>query len=165
MKTILAATLVVCSTQAATHELARGQTVILGTYFWDVEANTQQRSETTDVFWQQVRPGVQNLEPRYPAGLAIVTDVPFEKISRDYLKTLKYSVTPIPNTSLKPGTVLGLRTTEGNFAKLKVVGYRSSHDFSFESAKLIPPERQADMRARPIVESRHLEVSWVLYEK
>ena len=70
--------------------------------------------------------------------MALVVDVPFEKLSGDDLRKLTYQSDAISNTSLKPGTVLAVRTSEGNFAKLKIFGYRDSHDFSFDDAKFIP---------------------------
>jgi hypothetical protein len=76
---------------------------------------------------------------------------------------LKFGHDRLPNTVLKPNAVVALRTVEGNLAKLKVIGYRDSHDFSFDEAKLIPIGHLT--RTRPNVPKRHLEVAWVLYEK
>ena len=53
--------------------------------------------------------------------------------------------------------VFAVRTGEGNFAKLKVIGYRDSHDFSFEDAKYIPPDLKTFVLSRPKIADRHLE--------
>ena len=128
-------------------EIKKGKTVIRGTWVWDIETNTQGGLEPgRDLFWQQIRSGpnsrpphVQRLFPRGGAALTVVVDVPFENLSADDLKKLVYSPNPVTNTSLKPGTVLAVRTAEGNFAKLKVIGYR--------------------------VYERDIELSWVLFQK
>ena len=46
-----------------------------------------------------------------------------------------------------------------------MIGYRDSHDFSFESAKLIPADRRAVTVSRPNIPNYHLELRWVLWEK
>ena len=66
---------------------------------------------------------------------------------------------------MNPGTVVALRTNEGNFAKLKVVMYRELHDFSFPEAKLLDAEWKAFVLKRPNTKNYHLEVEWVLYRK
>jgi hypothetical protein len=173
---ILLATLVSQQPSAAVQEsgreLAKGRTVMLGTYFWDIETNTQDRKAVVDLFWQQVRfganglpPHVQNLVPAPGAVLTLVVDVPFEEVSAQDLMKLKYGGDAVPNASLKPGTVLAVRTREGNFAKLKVIGYRDSHDFSFDDARFIPADQKTRLLARSKIVDRHLEVSWVLFQK
>ena len=157
--------------QESGSELGKGQTVILGTYPWDIETNVQSGKARIDLFWQQVQratsttPQVQNLVPQAGAGLALVADIPFEKLSADDLRKLAYRPEKLPNTSLKPGTVFAVRTSEGNFAKLTVIGYRDSHDFSFEDAKYITPDQKTYVLSRPKIADRHLEVSWVLFQK
>ena len=146
-------------------ELSRGQTVILGTYSWDIETNSQRGPARMDVWWEQVRTGVQFLVPQAGAGFGIVNDVPFDKLGQAELSKLRYIPERLPNTALSRGTIFGLRTSEGNFARVQVVGYRDSHDFSFESAQIIPEDRRALGLKRPNVKNYHLEVSWVLFEK
>ncbi|HEX7778295.1 MAG TPA: hypothetical protein VF424_03595, partial [Vicinamibacterales bacterium] len=146
-------------------ELSRGQTVILGTYSWDVETDSQRGPTRNDVWWQQVRAGVQFLTPQAGAGFAIVTDIPFDALGQAELSKLRYLPDRLANTSLLPGTVFGLRTSEGNFARVKVIGYRDSHDFSFDSAQIVPEDRRAWGLKRPNIKNYHLELSWVLFEK
>ena len=150
-------------------ELARGQTVLLATFGWDIETDKQTGFGPSgpDVWWEQVRAGVQNLAPRGPfVRLAKVTDpTDFEKLTFETASALPYSSDAIPNSFLLPGAMVAVITTEGNHAKLKVIGYRDSHDFSFESAKILAPDLRDRMTARPNIPKSHLEVSWVLWEK
>ncbi len=147
-------------------------TVLLGTYIWDIETDRQDGKTRVDLFWEQVRrgpegrpPHVQNLVPKGGAKVALVLGVPFEKVSAADLRKLPYTTEPIPRSSLNPGAVIGVQTSDGNFAKLTVIGYRDSHDFSFESAKFVPPTQKTGVLSRPNIQQRHLEVAWVLYER
>jgi hypothetical protein len=146
-------------------ELAKGHTVILGTWTWNIEKNKQGGKEDADVFWEQVTDNEQFLVPRGQAGLAVLDKKSFAKISREDLRDLDYSNKKLANTSLAPGTVLALRTNEGNFAKLRVVKYRELHDFSFPEAKLLDAKWREFVLQKPNTKNYHLEVEWVLYRK
>ncbi|HEY7425339.1 MAG TPA: hypothetical protein VH682_13995, partial [Gemmataceae bacterium] len=146
-------------------ELARGQTVILGTWTWDIETNKQGGKKEVDVWWEQVTNKEQFLVPRNGAGLIVLDKKAFDKITREDLRNLKYSNERLANDSLAPGTVVALRTNEGNFAKLKVVKYRELHDFSFSEAKLLRAEWRAFVLKKPNMKNYHLEVEWALYRK
>ena len=149
-------------------ELAHGQTVLLGTFGWDIETDQQagRGPSGPDVWWQQVRADLQNLRPLGAfAQLAKVTDsTPFDKLAYDKVVALAYSTDPVPGSFLVPDSILAVRTNEGNHAKMKVIGYRDSHDFSFEAAKFLSPELRDRMEAQPNIPKRHLELSWVLWE-
>jgi hypothetical protein len=146
-------------------EIARGRTVILGTFHWDVETDRQGAVKGADLWWDQGYEGKQFLVPLNGARIAVLGTPAFVEISRADLLNVTYSPNKVPNTSLAPGTVLALRTTEGNFAKLRVVRYRESHDVSFPEAKTMRPESRALRLDRPNIRNYHLEVEWVLYPK
>ena len=146
-------------------ELAKGQTVILGTWTWNIEKNSQGGREDADVFWEQVTDKEQFLVPKGQAGLMVLEKKGFEKVTPEDLKGLKYSDKPLANTSLTPGTVFALRTNQGNFAKLKVVQYRELHDFSFPEANLLEPRWREFVLQKPNTKNYHLEVEWILYRK
>ena len=74
------------------------------------------------------------------------------------------SVSRSSSTAFAAGTGAGLETNQGNFAKLKVVGYRDSNDFSFPEAKLLSEDRRERFKKKP-TKDYHLEVEWVLYKK
>jgi hypothetical protein len=142
--------------------LAKNQTVILGTWTWKIEGNKFGGGES-DFWWEQVSEKERDLVPQGGAGWAIVEKA-FEKITRDDLAQIEYSTGKLPGSSLAVGTVVAVRTADGKFAKLKVVGYRGSHDTSFPEAKNLSPAWIAFARGRPNTPEYHLEVNWVLYK-
>ena len=148
-------------------ELAHGQTVIMGTWSWDIEIDRQNNFNASgpDVWLEQRRVG-PHLVPMGKAALApITTAKAFAQLAHDEVADAKYSREAVEGTFLKVGAIVGLKTNEGNYAKLTVIGYRDSHDFSFESAKLIPADRRAVTVSRPNIPNYHLELRWVLWEK
>jgi hypothetical protein len=148
-------------------EPVKGQTVILGTWTWDIETNKQGGDvKGVDVRWEQATATEQYLVPLNGAGLIVFDKKKeFEKITREDLAELKYSDEKLANDALAPGTVVALRTNEGNFAKLKVVKYRELHDFSFPEAKLLNEAMKEFMLKSPNTKKYHIEVEWVLYRK
>jgi hypothetical protein len=154
---------------SALRTVQRGRTVLLGTFAWDIESDRQLQVDmrVADVRWEQVHPGESYLTPIGQSRLAkVVASTPdSEDLKLDDIAALAYSLDPVPNSFLTGGALLGLRTNEGNLAKLKVVGYRDSHDFSFEPAKSLPAPTRASMSARPNRPNYHLEIGWVLWRK
>jgi hypothetical protein len=147
-------------------EPAKGQTVILGTWSWDIETNKQGGKKGVDVRWQQATATAQFLVPLNGAGLIVLDKKKaFDKITRQDLAALKYSDKKLANDALAPGTVVALRTNEGNFAKFKVVKYRASHDFSFPEAMLLKERAREFFLKQPNRKNYHIEVEWVLYRK
>jgi hypothetical protein len=146
-------------------ETTKGQTVILGTWTWNIEKNKLGAKEDADVYWEQATAQDQYLVPKGQAGLAVIDNKSFDKITREDLKSLKYSDKKLSNLSLTPGTVLALRTNQGNFAKLRVVKYRQLHDFTFPEAKLLDKQWKEHVLEDQNRKNYHLEVEWVLYSK
>jgi len=146
---------------------AKGQTVILGTWAWDIETDQQgsMNGRRADVWWEQVTEKEQFLVPLNGAGLVLLSDKVFEMITQEDLATLKYSYNSVANESLASGAVVALKTEKGNFAKLKVVKYRELHDFSFPEAKHMSAGWKAFVLKKPNRENYHLEVEWELYQK
>jgi hypothetical protein len=146
-------------------EVANGQTVILGTYSWDIEKNQQRNASRQDLFWNQLTEKVKNLVPINGAGLTLSVNKAFESITREDLLGLSYSASSLPNSSLIPGVVFALRTSDGNVAKMRVIRYRDSHDFSFPETQQFGIADKAFYLGRPKYKNYHLEVEWVLYRK
>jgi hypothetical protein len=144
---------------------ATTRTVILGTWTWDIETNRQGVDKGADVWWEQVTDREQLLVPRNGAGLVLFKTRAFDKITREDLAALKYADKGLANKSLTPGAVLALRTSDGNFAKLRVVKYRELHDFSFPEAVLLDRGVRAFFLGQPNRKNYHLEVEWVLFRK
>ena len=147
-------------------EPAKGHAILLGTYTWDIETNKQGGVKGEESLqWEIDNEENQFLAPQNGAGLVVLGKRAFDKISREDLANLKYSDKKVANTSLTPGTVLALRTKEGNYVKLRVVGYREAHDFSFPEAKLRDAKSRALLQKRPNMKNYNMEVEWVLYQK
>ncbi len=142
----------------------KGRTVVLGTWSWRVAGNEMGRREKADLFWQQVNDTERNLVPLGGAGWAILEDKTFEKVRLEELKKANYSTDKLPGSSLKPGTVVALRTSEGQFAKLKVVGYRDLHDTNFPEARHLSPAWIRFAQSKPNRPEYHLDLEWVLYK-
>jgi hypothetical protein len=149
---------------------AAGQTVLLGTYTWNAEADDfprfgKDKEKTGDIWWQQETDSKQSLVPQNGALIIEVHDRNFAELTVEDLKVLRYSATPVSNKALIPGTVLALLTAEGNYAKLKIVGYRALHDFSFREAAVLSEGWKTFVLNKGNKENYHLEVEWILYTK
>lgn len=140
-----------------------GRTVILGTWTWDIENNFQGRSKTTDIWWQQMDDVRQALVPIGGSALARVVDRDYASLTIEDLVSLKYSRRPIENTQLEEGTLLAMRTAEGNFAKIRIIGYRELHDMWFDDAKYLSNGWKHGALTRPNRLKYHLEVEWTIY--
>lgn len=147
-----------------------GQTVLLGTYMWDADTDTFPGYRTieggkADIWWEQIDGVKQKLVARNGALIIQIHDREFATITADDLKIIRYSSKPISNENLIPGAIIGIRTAEGNFAKLKIVGYRPLQDFSFKEAEFLRGNWKAMAQSRPFQQNYHLEVEWVLFTK
>lgn len=149
---------------------AAGQTVLLGTYTWDAETDDfpqfgKAESKKGDIWWQQETREKQSLVPRNGSLVIEVHDKDFAELTAEDLKVLRYSLKPISNEKLVPGAIIALRTAEGNYAKLKVIGYRALHDFTFREAAVLRESWKSMVLNKDNKENYHLEVEWVLYTK
>jgi hypothetical protein len=149
-------------------ETSKGQTVLLGTWVWDIEANSfPKRSDSEwkrgDIWWEQDT--TQFLVPRNGSGLSIVLSLPYENITPEGLTNMQYSQEKIPNSYLVPGAIVAVRTTEGNLAKVRVIRYRELHDFSFKESENLDSDQKRFLLSEENEKNYHLEVEWVLYRK
>lgn len=149
-------------------QVASGQTVLLGTYFWDAETDSFPSYGSAeilkgDIWWQQHNETEQSLVPRNGALIAEVRDKDFSELTIEDLKTLPYTRTPVSNENLVPGAVIAIRTAEGSFVKLRVVGYRALQDFSFKETLFLRENWKTLALSKKNTEKYHLEVEWALY--
>jgi hypothetical protein len=146
---------------------AYNTTVILGTWFWDVESNTQGKSKTADFWWSQTTATERYLIPANGTKLKMIKNLDFDMIDEAFIRPqelyqVRFSGSD-KNGVLNPGTILIFRTAEGNFGKLQVEKYRALHDFSFpEAAYLEESWRDMSMK-KPDREKYHLQVKWQLF--
>jgi hypothetical protein len=143
---------------------SEGRTVLLGTWTWTVAGNKMGGLEGADLFWEQVSSTERNLVPLGGAGWVLLKEKSFEKVALAELERASFSKSKLPGSLLRPGTVVGLRTRDGRFAKLKVVGYRELHDTSFPEAKHLRSEWVRFARSKPNCKEYHLELDWVLFK-
>jgi hypothetical protein len=144
--------------------LAKGQTVILGTWTWKIEGNNLGGAEGADFWWEQVTDKERHLVPQSGAGWAIIRGKPFEKVTFEDLAKTTYSADKLAGPLLVPDTVVAVRTGDGKFAKMKVVRYRELHDLSFPEVRHLRAEWIRFALRKPNIQEYHLEVSWVLYK-
>ena len=153
--------------QGEPSEVAHGKTVIPGTWAWNAETNEIISSGRADVHWEHANPTERELVPQKGAGLALAPGAKFEALGAPELAALKYSGASLSGSDkggvLEPGAVFGLRTVEGNLAKLRVVGYRSSHDVTFPGSNILSQSARQRLRIRPAIARYHLELEWVVY--
>ena len=106
-----------------------GVTEIPGTYTWDIELDQIKGSKTKDVWWQQVNSTERYLVAIDRAKLSLITGIGFDQIGIENLRKLPYDLTKISGSDnasqLRPGTLLGIQTNEGNFAKVEILPSKS----------------------------------------
>jgi hypothetical protein len=146
---------------------AYNTTVILGTWFWDVESNTQGKSKTADFWWSQTTAIERYLIPVNETKVKMITNQAFDDIDEAFIRTqelyqVRFSGSD-KNGVLNPGTILIFRTAEGNFGKMQVERYRSNHDFSFPEAVNLDDSWREMVLKRPNREKYHLQVKWQLF--
>jgi hypothetical protein len=105
-----------------------------------------------------------------PAKSFIAEGIAFDQVDAAYaqknrhrLMERSYPSGPKKNL-LKPGTVIVFQTGEGRLGKLKMLGFRSSHDFSFAGAEETAENIRAYRRKQPEIEKYHMEIAWSLLD-
>ena len=140
-----------------------GQTVIMGTWSWDIESNKQVRSIAVDLWWEQIDAASQRLVALGGTRLALLETKEYESVSLEDISRTKLTARGFDGDSLEVGAVFAMRTTEGNFAKFRIIGFRSSHDSSLKEKEFARPGWVAGLLSRPDNPKYHLEIEWTLY--
>jgi hypothetical protein len=142
------------------------RTVIPGTWTWAIQTN-KLGDKRSDLWWCHQTETEWYLVPRNGAALKVLT-TPFEKVDLNYLKAVKYSQERVPgsdnNNVLLPGTVLAVRTANGDFAKLKVIRYYKLHDFTFPGSEVLKDQWKLFTLQRPDRDFYNIEVEWIFYK-
>ena len=146
--------------------------MIPGTYAWDVDSNKVVEASEIGLYhnidlWWQVTDEERNLVPKNGARIAVVPVNHYETVDVQDLLNFSLSDGKISglnqNIPLKPGTVLALRTAEGNMAKLKVIQYHKLHDFEFDGSEILTPGWKDSVLTRPNLDNYHIELKWTFY--
>lgn len=109
--------------------VSSGSGTLKGTWLADFDAGVLNNTGAgNDVWWEQQTAVVRDMRPQGGAGIVNVGVVNFNTITPDTLANLTYSTTPIvgnndASNKLVNGDVFAVRTTAGNYAKVKVVAY------------------------------------------
>ena len=135
-----------------------GTTIVMASWLWDVDKNALGVGDKSDIWWTHEG----DLQTQDDARFAIV-DLPFRQLSPSSMKDVILDTKSIAKKDLTPGKVIALRTGDGNFAKLRVKGYRASRDFSFEGVELYPPAWRAQLEKDPNVDDFHIVFDWAIY--
>jgi murein DD-endopeptidase MepM/ murein hydrolase activator NlpD len=144
---------------------SRKRTVILGTGTWDMDSNRQRVcNDECDIWWELVDDRVQYLVPQNRASLAKINDTNFDRVDVKFLRRLEYKSDKIPSSLLAPGTIVGVRTNNGNFGKIIIISYRDLHDLNFADAEWLTSTSRNYILNEPNKSNAHLEVDWFLYK-
>lgn len=109
--------------------ISSGLAVLKGTFIFDLETGTQGGlGPAGDIWWEQKTAVKRQMTPRNAAGIINLGVVNFNAITANTLQMLSYGTTPIPGNNdatnkLVAGDVFAVRTSLGNYAKVKVINY------------------------------------------
>lgn len=131
---IAAAFLVLLSPLVAFGEgglISSGTAIIPGTFSFDFDAGTVGNFASDpgmDVFWEQITSSQRQMAPRSSAGIVNLGVVDFSTITAAFLQGLTYGTSPIngnddASNQLVLGDIFAVRTSAGNYAKVKVLTY------------------------------------------
>jgi len=137
---------------------------ILGTYTWDVETNQQGGGGNTDFWWERVDDTKGNLIAKNGTTVEVVSKG-FATIDKQYIERLPaLRDGRISHTDIRPGTVAVFKTGDGHYGKLRIKGFRASHDFGFKEAKeYLSPSWHKFVLTKPNTKNYNLVVEYVLY--
>jgi hypothetical protein len=111
-------------------------TVLKGTFLFDFDTGIQGGlSPNADVFWEQMTAVLRQMAPQNSAKIINLGAVDFNSLTAPTLQGLAYASTPIDGNNdatskLVNGDVFAVLTTQGNFAKVKVLNY--GHDITIQ---------------------------------
>ena len=109
--------------------VSSGTGVLHGTWHFDFDAGVQVTNiAVADVWWEQKTAVLRDLVAQHGATVVNLGHVDFASITPDTLSSLTYSTTPIVGNNdatnkLTTNDVFAVRTSSGNYAKVKVVAY------------------------------------------
>jgi len=121
---VIAAGVVLYGCKGGVTETRYENVFIKGTATMDVDTGALNPEKGKDLFWRQRSATERRLEPKNGAAFAYLGKVDFEKLTLQDLKNTEYSTEPIQgdddDNKLIPGTVIAIKTDQGNHAKMIV---------------------------------------------
>ena len=109
--------------------VSSGTTVLKGTFPFDLDTGAQGGvGAGHDIWWEQQTQVKRQMVPQNAATLVNLGATNFAALNAASLQMLSYSTAPIPGSNdatnkLVVGDVFAVRTSQGNFAKVKVTSY------------------------------------------
>ncbi len=147
------------------HDKVKGETVIPGTWDWDIEKNMIGENGQTDIWWRFYKNSKGMLECLNGSKVTIIKKLDYEQIDLPTLTGLNYHKELKIKTAYTPGMILGIITSERNYAKVKIIGFKALHDFAFKNANSLPSDWKEYALKHDNILNYHLVVEWVLYKK
>lgn len=123
--------------------VSSGATTLKGTFNFDLDNGIQGGPQANaDIWWEQETTVNRRMVPQNNATLINLGVTNFVAVTANNLEVLNYSTTPIDGNNdatnkLVSGDVFGVRTTQGNFAKLQVVTYGYDLKIQWVTYKLL----------------------------
>jgi len=114
------------------HVVSSGTATLHGTWHFDFDAGVEGAAggptAPLDVWWEQQTAVIRRLDPQNGAALINLGVIDFNSITPDTLASLAYASAPITGNNdasnkLVTNDVFAVRTSSGNYAKVKVVSY------------------------------------------
>jgi hypothetical protein len=109
--------------------VSSGTTVLKGTWLFDLDTGTQEGvAPGADIWWEQMTATARQMTPTNGATIINLGAVAYASLSAAGLQNLPYAATPVPGNDdvtnkLVAGVVFAVKTTQGNFAKVRVDAY------------------------------------------
>ena len=125
--------------------VSSGTTTLKGTFIFDLDTGVQGSAPANaDIWWDQQTTVQRQMVPQNNAAIFNLGVINFGAIDANNLEFLPYATTPINGSSdatnkLVTGDVFAVRTTQGNFAKVKVITYGYDLQIQWVTYKLLSP--------------------------
>jgi Strictosidine synthase len=123
--------------------VSSGTTTLKGTFLFDLDTGVQGGpAATADIWWDQQTTVARQMVPQNSAVILNLGVANFNAITANNLEFLPYATTPINGNNdstnkLIAGDVFAVRTTQGNFAKVKVITYGYDLQIQWVTYKLM----------------------------
>jgi hypothetical protein len=118
--------------------------------------------ENADWCWKSIEGESRWLAPLAGVTAAVVSGIDYTTIDANFVENHALGQAKIVERT--PGELAGkmlvFKTGDGRLGKARIVGYRTSHDFSFAAAAKIPQPIKDALLGQPEQKFYHLELQW-----
>jgi hypothetical protein len=147
----------------------QGKGVIRANTPWDLDSwKVSEENGGGDFFWEHTIQDEVYFRTLEGALTAVVSGKDYGAIDQKSVRAQSLLKREFPGHGKKskivPGTIIVFQTSEGRLGKLRIVRFRSSHDFNFAEARHISEAWKTMALKKDAVENYHLEVEWELFD-